>query len=349
MKHFISVPICSSQAVAFYRQAMKHFISVLILMVLPQICPATESIASPLNLSKTDVINYRSRNMNISGLLRLHRETDAGQPLTEFSGLAWDADEKRLYALSDRGYVIHLEPVFRKGKLHDVLLLQRYNLLDAAKRTLTGQQADSEGLALIHANNGIKGDTELVISFERQPRIVRYRTDGELVKRLPLTPELHDITQYAHANKALEALTDHPTYEFISASERPLKNSAYNLFAHQEDRISQWRLATSDVEYGAMVGMTTMPDGKIIALERIFRNIFSGVTSVIHVVDVRGPDLHQRQILKLHPADNVFNDNFEAISWHQDKHFFMISDDNDSIFQRSILVYFEIIDLDKHQ
>ena len=328
---------------------MKYFISVLILIILPQICPATESIAYPLNLSMTDVINYRSRNMNISGLLRLYRETNAGQPLMGFSGLAWDADEKRLYALSDRGYVVHLEPVFRKGKLHDVLLLQRHSLLDAAKRTLTAQQADSEGLALIQADNGIKGDTELVISFERQPRIVRYRTDGVLVKKLSLTPGLQDITRYAHANKALEALTDHPTYEFISASERPLKNSAWNLFAHQKDRGSQWQLATSDVEYGAIVGMTTMPDGRIVALERIFRNVFTGITSVVHMVDVSGPDVHQRQILKLHPADNVFNDNFEAISWHQDNHFFMISDDNDNALQRSILVYFEIIDLDKRQ
>ncbi len=325
---------------------MKHFIPSFLLLILPLTLNATESIAYSLKLTQQQLSNYKNRNITLNGILKLYGETEANQPLMEFSGLAWGQDDSILYALSDRGYIVHLEPVFEDDQLTDVLLHGKYSLMDDSGKALKETLADSEGLALINANNGIDNDTELVICFERSPRIGRYDVYGKWIADITINNTLANISHYEHVNKSLEAITEHPQFQFISASERPLKQTSNNLFAHDKINASEWEFETSNKDYGSLVGLTTLPDGNIIALERIFQNIFTGVTSVIHSIEFDDNDIVQTQLISLKPADGVFNDNFEAISWHRDNRFFMISDDNDNLLQRSILIYFSIPSLD---
>ena len=93
------------------------------------------------------------------------------------------------------------------------------------------------------------------------------------------------------------------------------------------------------------MGLTTLPDNRLIALERTFPGIFAGVSNVLHLITLEANALKQETLVKLNPSDGYFNDNFEGISWHEKNRFFMISDDNDNLLQRSILIYFEIPDL----
>ncbi|MCG8379856.1 MAG: hypothetical protein MI865_10345, partial [Proteobacteria bacterium] len=53
----------------------------------------------------------------------------------------------------------------------------------------------------------------------------------------------------------------------------------------------------------------------------------------------------QKKLSQIEPADGYLNDNFEGITWHKENRFFMISDDNNSALQKSLLVYFEITSL----
>src|SRR5204862_210367 len=82
-----------------------------------------------------------------------------------------------LYAVSDKGGLFHLRPIFRDGALVDLKLLRAAPLRELkTDQPLRRKRTDAEGLTI--APGSAAADTELLISFERFPRIVRYRTDG---------------------------------------------------------------------------------------------------------------------------------------------------------------------------
>ena len=327
-----------------------NYIVRIILLFICLICAspvsAQQSIGKPLDLSSVQLQFYEKNNFKILGVIQFDRGVNPNLKHMEFSGLAWDHDQNILIILSDRGLVIHVKPVFRKDKLINVDLLSYYHLKDAYGKKLMNKNADSEGLALKNSRNNNFGDTELIISFERHPRVVRYTTDGDYISNMPVNNALNDITNYAGENKALEAITNHNQFNIITGPERPLNDTMNHSLSLHTMNNKKWFFTANNDKYGSLVGLTTLPDNRLIALERIFPGVIAGVSNVIHLISLDTKLLKQKTLVKLKPTDGFFNDNFEGISWHKNNRFFMISDDNDSIFQRTILVYFEIPDLD---
>lgn len=305
---------------------------------------ADNSIASVFNISAVDRERYLEKNIQLQGALKIDSVTTSGEKLMEFSGLAWDHDENVLYALSDRGYVVHFRPVFNRDELIDLELIAYHALLDNNNKPLRYRHADSEGLELVGANNGIKGDTVLVISFERIPRLLRYDTKGNFINAIPISKTLADIDQYQGENKSLEAVTTHPQFGLLVGTERTLPGSGNNVFTL--NGLNAWTFTASNQEHGSLVGMTSLANGVLIVLERSFPGIFAGVTSSLYMVELNNNALKQQLLTTLKPSDAVFNDNFEGITWHRSNHFFMISDDNDNVLQQNLLLYFAIPDLD---
>ena len=80
-----------------------------------------ESIALEIDYTAQQASIYDKQNIILSGALTLSSQTASGEPLMEFSGIAWDQDDSILYALSDRGYFISLRPVFKQNKLKRLL------------------------------------------------------------------------------------------------------------------------------------------------------------------------------------------------------------------------------------
>ena len=303
---------------------------------------AEQSIGSSLGLSIDQRHAYEQKNIKILGAFQLDSHTATGKKLMEFSGLAWDEDENLLYALSDRGYVIHLRPTFKDTVLTDINFIADYPLKNKQGKNLVHKHADSEGLALLNSNNGKKNDTELIVSFERIPRIIHYTVTGDFISKEPINNVLNDIQNYSSPNKSLEAITVQPQYKFITGPERPLVNSKKNQLALYTLDKEKWSFTPYNENYGSLVGLTTLPDGSLIALERIFPGILAGVTNVIHEIKLNDKSLSQKKLVLIQPSDGYFNENFEGITWHKDNRFFMINDDNDSLLQRTVLVYFEI-------
>jgi len=307
---------------------------------------AKESIGEHLVLSSAQLQHYEQNNFKILGTVLLNRSAGPDYPLMEFSGLAWDHDEKVLIILSDRGFIIHAKPIFNGEKLMDIELLSYHHLEDANDKRLANKANDSEGLALINSKNNKINDTELLVSFERQPRITRYTINGKFISNKLINNALDDISNYAGSNKALEAITLHNQYNIVTGPERPLVDSSNNKLSLHTLNSKKWFFSPENNNYGSLVGLTTLPDDRLIALERIFPGIFAGVSNVLHLITLEANALKQEPLVKLNPSDGYFNDNFEGISWHDKNRFFMISDDNNSLFQRSILIYFEIPSLD---
>ncbi|MFT5395461.1 MAG: hypothetical protein ACI85N_000646 [Gammaproteobacteria bacterium] len=303
---------------------------------------AERDIGDAIELQKSQLQQLEQNNFKVLGVVQLKQNAGPDFPLMEFSGLAWDHDQKQLIILSDRSFIIHTTPIFENDRLVDITLNSYHFLKDKNGKKLKHKFSDSEGLALNNAKNKIDGDTELIISFERKPRIIKFTTEGNPISQYPLANNLNDIKNYAGANKSLEAITLHPKFKIITGPERPLKKSSdIGLSLHTINN-DVWHFKPESEDHGSLVGLTTLPNNRLIALERIYTNVFAGVSSVLHLITLDTDSIHVEQLSVLNPSASYFNENFEGISWHKDNRFFMISDDNDNIFQRTLLVYFEI-------
>lgn len=263
-----------------------------------------------------------------------------GTAITDLSALAWDEDEHILFAVSDNGYLLHLQPVFNAGELVDVLFVDGYRLLDEQGKPLQGKLADSEGIAIKNERNKIHGDTELFISFERVPRIIQYSPRGEYIKPLSLPPELTSIENYRGENYSLESLLYHESLGFLTGPEFPLQqDSPGQLVVYALDG-RLWRILAQDPVEGALVGLAAMREGRVMLLERAYRGAFPGFVVTLHSLD---PDDH-RMTTKIHTlrAGSGFNENFEGLTLIRDDHYMMISDDNNHPLKQTKLVYFRL-------
>lgn len=313
-----------------------------ILFTIPSVS-AAESIAEIEQFESTfsdEASRYEFNLLVIAGLSNL---TIDGLKVSELSGLAWDEDENLLYALSDNGYLLHLRPVFDDHKLTDVLFIKGYSLRDKNNRALRYKEADSEGLVVKHGNNGIQGDSRLLVCFERIPRLVEYKTDGAMIAGIALPAELSDIRNYQGENKSLEAVTIHDKFGIITGPEHPLITQPANntLDIYTLDG-RHWSFPVHNEHYGALVGMTTMPDGSILALERAYGGMFPATEITLHRILLGEEKSEINRIYTFDSDAGLLNENFEGITRFRGDTYFMVNDDNNHPLKRTTLVYFSI-------
>src|SRR5512143_619940 len=83
-------------------------------------CAGSSVQAVAVPLSQRVTVGDRYMGIRLLGVLRLPQVAVNGLPLHELSGLAWDEDAGLLYAVSDKGLLFHLRPVFSDDRLSDV-------------------------------------------------------------------------------------------------------------------------------------------------------------------------------------------------------------------------------------
>lgn len=258
------------------------------------------------------------------------------------SGLAWDDDDERLYAISDRGVVFGLRPVFRKDRLVDVTLLSANALIDpVAHKPVKWRRSDSEGLDILNARNGRKGDAELVVSFEGDPRIARYRPDGRFIADVALSKSLRDVKSYRY-NRMLESVCVHPREGTLTAPEVPMNGQDSKRLYRADGR--SWRIPPGR---GDIVALECLPDGDILLMERDLEKM--SLHWIITLRRLRLPAatpmdslLSAQTVVELDGAELAI-DNFEGLARHRGNRFFMVSDDNNVFLQHTLLVYFELL------
>lgn len=303
---------------------------------------AGESIAHFEQPGKVLVNTDNTYRVTIHTVAWLSNITVGKFKIAELSGLAWDSDEGLLYALSDNGYVLKLKPRFQQQQMVSLDLEDAMALLDEKGRPLKYKPSDSEGLALINSRNSTRGDTELLVSFERIPRIIRYDSHGKVLERLKLPSELNDINRYHSENKSLESVAIHPRFGIITAAELPLKqddNEQMTLYALSG---KHWSFPPFNLHYGALVDLALMQDDSIIALERAYGGLFPIMEITLHRLLLDDESLHHEIMYTFDSRDGMFDENFEGITRYEDNSFFMISDDNNHPLNRTLLVYFSI-------
>lgn len=322
------------------------------LLVLPlaaggaDILPALNAKQVPL--ADNVGIGDRVGKLRFLGMLSIPALTVNGVRLSQLSDLAWDEDGNTLYAVTDKGGLLHLHPVLRDGTLVDVRLSRAVPLRDLkTDQPLRYKRADSEGVALLHQNNGRKNDTQLLISFERFPRVVRYRPDGYAIVEHPLPAPLDNAKAYRQENRMLEAVCHDSRYGVLTMPEEPLKREApgYNRIYSLNGK--SWRYPLP--EQNRVVSLVCRGNGEVLVLESDFGLHFwrSQVTlKRARLTDVAPADtpLETQTLFTLNAGEGYQIDNFEGIAHHRGKHYFMVSDDNDFFLQRTLLMYFELLD-----
>ena len=268
-----------------------------------------------------------------------------GIVFSQISAIAWDTDDKILYALSDKGRLFHLKMTLKEGKIKTLELVKAYYLTRKNGKKLRHWRADSEGLAVLYARNGKKGDTKLLISFEGVPRVAIFSTKGVLRSHVKIPKKLKNPKHYRSRNKALEGVTFHPRYRTLTACEYPLKKDAKNLQTIYSKHGKEWHFKANPATNSAVTELEMLKNGNVLVLERAFSALSP---TVITLKEVMLDRCNKKRLCKtkdiavMSTAKGWHLDNFEGLTRIKDNLYMMISDDNDNFFQRTLLVLFEI-------
>lgn len=301
-----------------------------------------QDVSAPQRLHPRLRDGDRFAGLRLLGALRLSASGAAGEALHGLSGLAWDADDGLLYALSDFGQLVHLQPRFTDGVLTGVDFCGVHPLLSRAGERLPPAWADAEGLALRNGANGRRGDGQLLVAFERVPRIAVYSTTGVWSGATVLPPGLREAA-YAGRNQALESLGESRRFGLVAAPERPLRGapepSVYARDGHA------WPVHLEDARHGGLVDLAVTGDDQFLLLTRRYVSIFQPLVIGLERVEVDddGRETRQFQVARFDSSAGWSLDNFEGLARHVGERYFLVSDDNRHPLELTLLLYVEVL------
>lgn len=297
--------------------------------------------AHPVALADSLPVGQRVGKLRFLGMLQLPAANISGARLADLSDLAWDEDEQVLYAISNKGVLFWLRPHFTGDALTDVSVLRAFPLYDLDnKKRLTDRRADAEGLDILNGDNGRRGDSELLISFERIPRIVSYRTNGAALHEHPLPAALNGAGVFRGDNQSLESVAYHPRLGVLTAPEVRLKGVASGQTHIYALDGSSWRYPLADDS--SIVSLKASGKRAVMVLERAYVPLYGRIVVKIKEATLNaGGTSAVETLAALDSRDGLLLDNFEGLTRHRGRRYFIVSDNNSMFFQRTLLLYFE--------
>lgn len=267
----------------------------------------------------------------------LHLVTSDGR-FGGFSGLGVSQDGTRLVSVSDRGMSLSMRMTYdANGNLIGGHEFDLGTLADLDGTALRGKRwTDAEAMS-----PGVEG--EIIIAFERNHRIWRYDA-GSTTPRVLRPPE---EVQSMPGNDGIEALTLLNDGRLLAISEgSPREDFSVGWVS----RVGGWDVLTYKTGDGfRATGAATLPGGDVLVLERYYtprQGVRARIKRVDHATIQAGAEVTGRLIAELTPPMNV--DNFEGIDVRPGSDgaplVYLISDDNFSNDQRTLLMMFKLID-----
>lgn len=260
-------------------------------------------------------------------------DTKKGIPFHEISDLAYK--DGFVYFVSDQGYLYRFRINIDQNKIATLEYLNAYILKNKRGQRVKKSKRDAEGLVFYKDN--------LLISFERKHRITLYNKEGLKIKKITIHKDLQNRDTYAGKNKGLEAVAYNEKYGVITAPELPLENTDTKYHT----------LYTKNTKFnfranGNIVSLEFFDKESIFVLLREFNYLTRRrITTLVKVYLNRcskNKICKSEVVAKLDSAKGWKLDNFEGLTRIGKNRYLMISDDNDSIFQKTLLVLFEIRD-----
>ena len=299
------------------------------------------------SITPADFTGNKYMNIRLLGSLALSSARVDGLPVVELSDLAWDADTKKLYAISDDGYLYTIKLNTNENRLIRAEIIKAVRLKGADKKPLRGAFNDPEGLTIRNARNNNPSDAELVISFEGKNRASRYDTTGSYLGDLPLPKRLQNHRNYQHGNKMLESIILHPEHGPLVAAELPLKDSPKHTQSIYSLQGKSWHFPRLNAAESSITALEVLSNGDVLVLERAWSGIFSPLVISLRQIQLDRCDKQKscsvRDIAIFSSAAGWNMDNFEGLTHIQGNQYLMVSDDNKSPIQQTLMVMFEIL------
>ena len=270
-----------------------------------------------------------------------------------WSGLALDPDGRRLLAISDTGVWLTGELRYDGSRPAGIDKARLGPLTDAGGGPLSHNDDDAEGLAVV------KGDLakgEVLISFERRHRVVRYPITSEGGRTPTETLALPEAAAGLEWNRSLESV--------CLLAVGPLKGAIVTLaerFRSDDGLHTGWLRAPADREWRTLklakldgfdiTDCAGLPDGGMLVLERRYRlrDLFEGPKMRLRrftATELAGGGMMPGEVLiEAGPEHEI--DNMEGLAVHAGARgetiVTMISDDNfNHVVQRTVLLQFAL-------
>jgi len=265
-----------------------------------------------------------------------------GIKFAELSDAAYDAETATLYLVSDKGILYAFNAHF-SNKIEMLIPLRATKLKNKKGKRLRKWKRDSEGLALDEK-------CRLLISFEGDAKVGWFHKDsesyGNLIRKYKLPKKLKKTENYRTKNKSLESLACHPNYGVLTATEWPLKKDHKKKQTIYALSGKQWHFKAEPEGRSGVVAMEVMDDGNILVLERSYTGMLKPLVITLKKVylDECQEKMCKTKILakmNTHKGWNV--DNFEGLAKIGKNRYVMVSDNGDNFFQKTLLIYFEVI------
>jgi hypothetical protein len=316
------------------------------------ICSPSLAIAEPMDVRATSIPLYannpgekRAGSLLYRGGLLLN---SADKRFGGWSDMAVSADGGELLAISDGGHWLKARLAYtRSGDLEGLNTADIAPMLDMAGRPLEARNGDAEGLTLERAND-IAGP--VVVSFERNVRIWRYDLSNGFAAR-PVNVALGDWVKPLRGNAQLEAITLVKPDTALVLAESKLEGedirAAFEAYPGGV-RPTTRTLSVIPHEPFSVTGAANAPDGGVFILERRY-SLIGGVGMELRHVGASelgdGARLKGEVLANLSFQDaNI--DNMEGVAVRRGPNgqtlLYMISDDNFSPVQRTLLLMFEL-------
>lgn len=317
---------------------------VLLLALLPSysgerrvpLLPAKLSIeVRPVALDPQDPARVRVGGLTFLGGVEL---TSRSPEFGGFSAMSLTGD--RFTLLSDFGNVVQFR-LDSRWQVHDV---RTTAVPDGPGRGWSKLDRDTEALTSDPASG------QLWVAFERYNQIWRYAPDFAWAEAHAAPPAMAKW----HENSGAEAMTRLRDGSFIVLGEsgKGMKKGLRPGLWFAGDPVNEsrrgFRFAYRPPAGFQPTEVTELPDGRLVVIDRRFtlRELFTATVSIITRESIRaGGVVRGREIARF--MSPVVHDNFEAaaaVREGKDTVLWIVSDDNQLFFQRSLLLKFRLDD-----
>ena len=266
-----------------------------------------------------------------------------GVKFSEISDLAYYPQKQKLFMISDEGKLFTFKAKFT-DKIEMLEPVDAVKLRKKNGKKFKKWRRDSEGMTL-------DGKDRLLISFEGNAKIAWFHKNsekrGEQIKKYTLPRELKVMGNYRSRNKALESLAWHPRYGMLTVAEWPLKRDHKKLQTVYALSGKRWHFKAEPEARSAISALEVMDDGNLLVLERSFVSYVEPFVVTLKKVFIdrcKKGLCPSKVLLKMSSHKSWDVDNFEGLAKVGKDRFVMISDDNDNFFQKTLLIYFEVLD-----
>ena len=300
-----------------------------------------EAGSFPVNITPTSQSKTFGK-IKILDQKQLMYATVNGVKFSEISDLAYYAKNQKLFMISDEGKLFTFEAKF-SDTIEVLEPIEAVKLTKKHGKKFKKWRKDSEGMTL-------DAEGRLLISFEGKAKIAWFHKNsdkqGQQIRKYAIPKALRNSKKFRSKNKSLEALAWHKKYGIVTATEWPLKKYDKKKQTIYTLNGKKWHFKAEPEAKSAISAIEVMDDGNILVLERSFTGYldpFIVTLKKVYLNDCKKGMCKTEILLKMNSHQGWDVDNFEGLAHVGKNRYAMISDDNDNFFQKTLLIYFEVL------